>query len=189
MIWKIVILSLSFLAIAGCDDDESPEAMLGGGSGGSEPSTSSAPSQVDGGIPAGYTPGQPLPPTMASEFGYVDNPAIGGSGDPGTTGNWYTGSSGNYIGGMNSVGVSLPASTEIALYGSISAAQGQSVQVIDNDTNRRITTIIADVGPGLKSQLAGYGLDVLYGSARQLGMPINGSAHVQVIPLTNSSFK
>jgi hypothetical protein len=132
MIWRIAILS-GLVLLAGCDDDDDISAvMLGGGPGSSDPSSQTA----NGGIPDGYTPGQPIN-TMSSEFGYVDNPAIGGSGDPGTTGNWYTGAGGQYIGGQDSTGISLPAATEIAIYGSTQAAQNQEVQVIDLTTGQK----------------------------------------------------
>ena len=122
MIWRIAILSGLVLALASCDDDADETAvMLGGGPGSSDPSASQT---VNDGIPSGYTPGQPIT-TMSSEFGYVDDPngAYHGNGDPGTTGNFYTGAGGQYIGGMNSTGISLPAATEIAIYGSTQAAQ------------------------------------------------------------------
>ena len=41
MIWRIGILSLA-LSLASCDDEESPEAMMGGGPGSSDPSASPA---------------------------------------------------------------------------------------------------------------------------------------------------
>jgi hypothetical protein len=180
---KIVIV-LSVL-LAGCDDDDAVSVqLLGGGPGGS--------TRVDlvtsSGIWSGIQSGAAIT-TMASEFGYVDNPAIAGSGDPGTTGNWYTGAGGAYIGGQDSTGVSLPASTEIALYGSTAAAMGQPVEVIDTDTGQSVVTQLVDVGPGQSRQAAGYGADITYGSARQLGIPVNGSAHVQVIPLTAKDFQ
>jgi hypothetical protein len=170
-------------ALAGCDDDDgSSVQLLGGGPGGS-----SNPVDVASANSASAVSGAAIT-TMASEFGYVDNPAVGGNGDPGTTGNWYTGAGGAYIGGQDSTGISLPASTEVALYGSTSAAMGQSVQVIDTDTGQQVTTQIVDIGPGTRRQAAGYGLDVTYGTARQLGIPVNGSANVQVIPLTSKDF-
>jgi len=170
------------LALSGCDDKDDDGSQFGAG--GSDPGTANS-ANVYAASPDDGTPIT----TMASEFGYVDDPAHGGNGDPGTTGNWYTGAGGQYIGGQNSTGVSLPASTEIALYGSTANAQNQPVEVIDTDTGQEVSTTIVDVGPGASRQAAGYGLDVTYGTARQLGMPVNGSANVEVIPLTNQSFK
>ena len=189
MIWRIAILS-GLVLLAGCDDsDDEAAVMLGGGPGSSDPSAS--PTQtVNGGIPDGYTPGQPIQ-TMSSEFGYVDDPngAYHGNGDPGTTGNFYTGAGGQYIGGMNSTGISLPAATEIAIYGSTQAAQNQPVQVTDLDTGKVVQTIVVDVGPGSAAVSRGVGVDLTFGTARALGAPVNGSNSVQVVPLTNSSFK
>jgi hypothetical protein len=186
VIWKIAILS-GLVFLSGCDDeDDAGIALLGGGPGSSDPASQT----VNDGIPSGYTPGQPIT-TMSSEFGYVDDPngAYHGNGDPGTTGNFYTGAGGQYIGGMNSTGISLPAATEIALYGSTQAAQNQPVQVTDLDTGQVVQTTIVDVGPGSAAVSRGVGVDLTFGTARALGAPVNGSNNVQVVPLTNSSFK
>src|SRR5208282_4769613 len=104
-------------------------------------------------------------------------------------GNFYTGSGGQYIGGMNSTGISLPASTEIAIYGSTQAAQNQPVQVTDLDTGNSVTTTIVDVGPGSAAVARGVGVDLTYSTARSLGVAVNGSNSIQVTPLTNQSFK
>jgi hypothetical protein len=199
MIKASIAISFLFVLLAGCgDDDDSVAAqLLGGGPGGSDPSAS--PGQtVNGGIPSGYTPGQPIQ-TMASEFGAVDDPnpatnplGINGGGDPGNGGGvngWATGAGGQNIGSVNSTGISLPAATEIAIYGSTQAAQNQPVQVTDLDTGNSVTTTIVDVGPGASRVAAGYGADLTYGTARALGAPVNGGANVQVIPLTAQSFK
>lgn len=115
----------------------------------------------------------------ATEFGAIDNPATGGSGDPGTTGNWYTGAGGADIGSKNAFGVSLPASTEIAQFGSTSAAMGQMVTVTDPSTGNTITAPILDVGPGAAAVAKGAVVDLTYAAARQIG--INGNPlHVQV---------
>jgi hypothetical protein len=126
---------------------------------------------------------------MSSEFGYVDDPSRGGSGDPGTTGNWYTGAGGQYIGGMDSTGISLPEATEIAIYGSTAAAQNQQVQVVDLTTGNQVVTTIVDVGPGQAAQSRGVGVDLTYSTARALGVSVNGSDKMQVIPLMKDSFK
>jgi hypothetical protein len=105
---------------------------------------------------------------MSSEFGYVDDPAHGGSGDPGTTGNWYTGAGGQWIGGQDSNGISLPAATEIAIYGSTQAAQNQPVQVVDTTTGNSVVTTIVDVGPGSAAVSRGVGVDLTWGTARAL---------------------
>ncbi len=192
MIWRIAILSGLVLVLASCDDEDESSALLGGGAGGSDLSASHA---VNGGIPAGYTPGQPIT-SMSSEFGAVDDPnpstnprGINGGGDPGTTGNWFTGAGGQSIGSVNSTGISLPAATEIAIYGSTSAAQNQPVQVIDLDTGNQVVTQIVDVGPGNAAVSRGVGVDLTFGTARALNIPVNGSNNVQVVPLTNNNFK
>lgn len=119
-----------------------------------------------------------------TEFGAVDNPAIGGSGDPGNGGNWYTGTNGNYIGGYNSTGVSLPASVERSAFGSVAAAQGQYVTVTNMNTGQSSTTQIVDVGPGSST---GAGVDLTYQTARAVGLPVNGSAPIKVsLPFATS---
>jgi hypothetical protein len=125
---------------------------------------------------------------MSSEFGYVDDPAHGGSGDPDTTGNWYTGAGGQFIGGQDSNGISLPVATEVAVWGSTQAAQNQPVQVINTATGNSIVTTIVDVGPGSAAVSRGVGVDLTWGSARALGVPVNSSSSMQVIPLTKQNF-
>jgi hypothetical protein len=124
----------------------------------------------------------------ATEFGAVDDPnpatnplGINGGGDPGlTSGNWYTGASGANIGSTNSTGVSLPAATEIAQFGSTAAAQGQMVTVTDPSTGTSVSAPIVDIGPGAAAVAKGAVVDLTYGTARQLGMAVNGSMPVQV---------
>lgn len=123
----------------------------------------------------------------ATEFGAVDDPnpktnplGIDGGADPGNGGNWYTGSGGANIGSTSSVGVSLPSSTEIAQYGSTSAAMGQMVTVTDPSTGHSVTAPIVDVGPGAAAVAKGAVVDLTYGTARQLGMKTGGSMSVQV---------
>jgi hypothetical protein len=184
---KIIFAISLALALAGCDDESPTAALLGGGPGGSYSSSYAIVPQTSGGIPDGYVAGQPIT-TMSSEFGYVDDPAHGGSGDPGTTGNWYTGAGGQWIGGQDSNGISLPAATEIAIYGSTQAAQNQPVQVVDTTTGNSVVTTIVDVGPGSAAISRGVGVDLTWGTARALGAPVNGSNSMQVIPLTSKSF-
>jgi hypothetical protein len=175
------------LCLASCDDTESEAVALLGGGPGSSSSNALLISPDSTATPAGYTQGQSFT-TMSSEFGYVDNPAIGGSGDPGTTGNWYTGAGGQSIGLQTSTGVSLPADTEIAIWGSTAAAQNQPVTVTDLDTGQTVATTIVDVGPGQTREAQGYAVDITYGTARSLGIPVNGSNQVTVTPLSKSSF-
>lgn len=182
MVRKLLLLACCS-ALSACDDSDSAAVLLGGGSGGG-PATQSAYAEtlqtLIGGGP-GLT-------TMSSEFGYVDNPAIGGSGDPGTSGNWYTGANGQYIGGQNSTGISLPLSTEVAMFGSEKDALGQTVQVQDLNTGQTVTTTIVDVGPGQTAQARGVGVDLTYGTARQLGVPVNGSDPMMIKPVTSKDF-
>lgn len=188
------------LAIAACDDDPAPAVMLGGGSGGTPLVDSNGnpivPSNWNNGggdvignqLPAGdlYT-GQSFS-TVSSEFGWVDGPQNGGNGDPGTSGNWYTGAGGQYIGGQDSTGASLPAATEIAIYGSTKAAQNQPIQIENLSTGQTVTTTIVDVGPGRAAVARGVGVDLTYGTARDLGFGVNQGGNVIVTPLKKSDF-
>jgi len=165
--------AILLLALASCDDNEDSAPKVTGGGGGGTPSQTAYTAAAEG---SAFN-------TLSSEFGYVDDPAHGGSGDPGTTGNWYTGAGGAYIGGQDSQGVSLPLSTEIAIYGSEQAALGQSVQVTDETTGRTVVATINDVGPGSSAVARGVGIDLEYQTARQLGVPVNGSDPMTVQPL------
>lgn len=116
----------------------------------------------------------------SSEFGYVDNPAIGGTGDPGTSGSWDVGAGGSQIGEKTSTGISLPLATEIAMFGSEQSALGQSVMVTNNTTGQSVSTTIVDVGPGSKAVAAGNIVDLTYGTARSLGIPVGQNSNVTV---------
>ena len=181
MFWRIAILSGVVIALASCDDEESPEAMLGGGPG-SDVATSPAAvaMQSDG---TGTT-------TNASLFGSVDNPATGGNGDPGTTGNWYTGAWGANIGDPNAVGVSLPPNVEAAAFGgNADNANGQMVQVTNLATGQSAAFPIVDKGPGATSVANGYGIDLLPAAAAQIGATSGTSVQYKILPLNNISFK
>jgi hypothetical protein len=112
--------------------------------------------------------------TRGTEFGAVDNPATGGTGDPGTDGNWYTGNHGNYIGGTDSRGIALPAGIQSYWYGSTQAAQGQMVTITNMNTGVTTSAPIVDTSPANK------GIDLLYGTARDVGMPVNGSDPIKI---------
>lgn len=105
----------------------------------------------------------------SSEFGYVDNPAIGGTGDPGTSGSWNVGAGGANIGDKTSTGISLPLATEVAMFGSEQAALGQAVMVTNNNNGQSVATTIVDVGPGSQAVAAGNIVDLTYGTASALG--------------------
>lgn len=188
MKFAVAIWCLS-LALTSCDDENIPQSLLGGGQGGSTDIVSSADGNAQVALGEGFQ-------TMSSEFGAVDDPsgaatngAVIGNGDPGTSGDWHTGAGGQNIGSMDSTGVSLPASTEVALYGSTSNAMGQPVQVIDNQTGESVQTTIVDIGPGHAAVSRGIGIDITYRTARELNIPVNGSNSVEVIPLKSSNFK
>jgi hypothetical protein len=125
-----------------------------------------------GGTPTGTAPGLQTNGTVvgnSSEFGYIDNPAIGGTGDPGTSGSWDVGAGGANIGSQNSTGISLPLATEVAMFGSESNALGQNVMVTNNATGASTVTQIVDVGPGQSSVAKGNIVDLTYGTAAALG--------------------
>lgn len=105
----------------------------------------------------------------SSEFGWVDNPANGGNGDPGTDGSWDVGAGGADIGNKNSTGISLPLATEVAMFGSEQNALGRNVVVTNNANGMSTVTQIVDVGPGSKAVAAGNIVDLTYGSATALG--------------------
>jgi hypothetical protein len=107
--------------------------------------------------------------TNASIFGSVDNPATGGSGDPGTTGNWYTGAWGANIGNPSTVGVALPSSVLVNAFGSTAAANGAQVQVTNTATGQTAIEPLVDIGPGQNSQANGYGIDLTSAGAAQIG--------------------
>jgi hypothetical protein len=179
--WKILILSLAALAIAGCDDDDDSAVMLGGGPG-SDFATSPAglALQSDG---TGTT-------TNASLFGSVDNPATGGSGDPGTTGDWHTGAWGANIGDPSAQGVSLPPGAEAAAFGgNADNANGQMVQVTNLNTGQSASFPIVDKGPGATSVANGFGIDMLPASAAQIGVTSGTNVQYKILPLSNNSFK
>lgn len=124
------------------------------------------------GTPTGTAPGFQTNGTVvgnSSEFGYVDNPAIGGTGDPGTSGSWDVGAGGANIGSQNSTGISLPLATEVAMFGSESNALGQNVMVTNNATGVSTVTQVVDVGPGASSVAKGNIVDLTYGTAVNLG--------------------
>lgn len=116
----------------------------------------------------------------SSEFGYVDNPAIGGTGDPGTSGSWDVGAGGANIGNKTSTGISLPLATEVAMFGSEQSALGQSVVVTNNSTGQSVSTTIVDVGPGSQAVAEGNIVDLTYGTARSLGIPVGQNSNVTV---------
>lgn len=116
----------------------------------------------------------------STEFGWVDGPQNGGNGDPGTSGSWDVGAGGANIGSQNSTGISLPMSTEVAMFGSEANALGQNVMVTDNNTGRSVSTQIVDVGPGSNAVAAGNIVDLTYGTARQLGIPVGQGSNVTV---------
>jgi hypothetical protein len=128
--------------------------------------------------------------TNSSEFGAVDDPdpqtnplGINGGGDPGNGGGpdgWETGASGKNVGSVNSTGISLPIAQEISQYGSVAAAQGQPVTVTNLNTGVSVATTIVDAGPSASRAAQGYGVDLTYSTARSLGVPVNGSAPMQV---------
>jgi hypothetical protein len=104
--------------------------------------------------------------TLASEFGYVDNPARGGTGDPGTSGNWYTGAWGDDIANQRDLGVSLPRSVLRQHFGDENLAHNAPVAVTNPATGKTAVGYIRDKGPG-ESQQAG--LDLMYAMAREIG--------------------
>jgi hypothetical protein len=116
----------------------------------------------------------------SSEFGYVDNPAIGGTGDPGTSGSWDVGAGGAQIGEKTSTGISLPLATEVAMFGSEQAALGQNVVVTNNATGVSTVTQVVDVGPGASAVAQGNIVDLTYGTARSLGIPVGQNSNVTV---------
>jgi hypothetical protein len=125
---------------------------------------------------------------LSSEFGAVDDPnpatnplGINGGGDPGlTSGNWFTGSSGANVGSTSSTGIALPTSTMIAEFGSAAAAMNQQVVVTNDATGQSVNTTIVDTGPGSKAVANGVVADLTFGTARQLGIPVNSSAPISV---------
>jgi hypothetical protein len=182
VIWRIAILSGLVFLVAACDDDSDEAVTLLGGGPGSDFASSPAgvALQSDG---TGTT-------TNTSLFGSVDNPATGGSGDPGTTGDWHTGAWGADIGDPNAQGVSLPPSVEAAAFGgNADNANGQMVQVTNLSTGQSAAFPIVDKGPGAKSVANGFGIDMLPASAAQIGATSGTSVQYKILPLSTNSFK
>ena len=173
---KILFTFVAALLLVGCEDDQQEAAQLMGGGPGSDDNTQivNAVTTTDGSVTT----------TNASIFGSVDNPATGGSGDPGTTGNWYTGAWGYNIGNPNAQGVSLPPDVEAANFnGNADNANGQMVQVTNVDTGQTGVFAIVDKGPGAKSVANGYGIDMLPASAASIGVKSGTRVQYTVLPV------
>lgn len=122
-----------------------------------------------------------------TEFGEVDNPARGGYTEP----NWNRGAWGEDISGTQNRGVALPFHVldQFGKRGPQFANNFNAkydIVAINEDNGKRVVTHLKDAGPGAST---GAGIDLLYGTARDLGLAINGSAHIRYAILPKGSAK
>jgi hypothetical protein len=121
-------------------------------------------------------------PTIASEFGAVDDPSRGGY----TEANWNVGAWGDDIGSTEAKGFALPTSF-LSNYGDPSSKDFKSLFNSKYDIEARSSDgrvargPLMDKGPGVST---GASLDMLYGTARELGLPENykGQVSYRVVP-------
>jgi hypothetical protein len=112
-----------------------------------------------------------------TEFGEVDRPTRGGYTEP----NWDVGARGAKLSGTDAEGVALPLAT-LKNYGNtgdkdfIDKFNSQyEVQVVDPATGKYVSAPLKDYGPGKST---GAGLDMLYKTRNDLGLPVNYSGNI-----------
>jgi hypothetical protein len=112
-----------------------------------------------------------------TEFGEVDRPTRGGYTEP----NWDIGARGAKLSGTDAEGVALPISV-LKNYGNTGDKDfidnfnsKYDVQVVDPKTGKYVTAPLKDYGPGAKT---GAGLDMLYATRQNLGLPENYSGNI-----------
>lgn len=117
--------------------------------------------------------------TDASEFGAVDNPALGGYTEP----NWNVGKWGADIASTEEQGIALPESV-LRQYGNPnhpefqkSFNQNYQVDLLNPQTGETAASDVPlkDFGPGRHT---GKGIDLMYATARSMGFPVNEPGQV-----------
>jgi hypothetical protein len=134
------------------------------------------------GTPPAIQPAQPvsnagLNIVRGTEFGEVDRPTRGGYTEP----NWDVGARGAKLSGTDAEGVALPLAV-LKNYGNTGDKDfidnfnsKYEVQVVDPKTGKYVSAPLKDYGPGEKT---GAGLDMLYKTRNDLGLPQNYSGQI-----------
>jgi hypothetical protein len=134
------------------------------------------------GTPPAIQPAQPvsnagLNIVRGTEFGEVDRPTRGGYTEP----NWDVGARGAKLSGTDAEGVALPL-VVLKNYGNTGDKNfiddfnsKYEVQVVDPKTGKYVSAPLKDYGPGAKT---GAGLDMLYKTRNDLGLPENYSGQI-----------
>jgi hypothetical protein len=134
-------------------------------------------------IPVGPPSNAGLNIVRGTEFGEVDRPTRGGYTEP----NWDVGARGAKLSGTDAEGVALPLDV-LKNYGNTGDKDfidnfnsKYDVQVVDPNTGKYVTAPLKDYGPGKST---GAGLDMLYATRQNLGLPENYSGQIgyRVVP-------